>query len=145
MASVESVLKLAIKHGPKLGVAATALGAFLSKNPEVAAWLRERASTMPTQLAEVRKRRGDAAQIRGMLEIVRDVAGKLRVDGADGADGGAGADGATSADWLRRADDIDLAVQLAERMGQPERRKALARLKTRSEALLDDLIEATTA
>ncbi|MGT2427145.1 hypothetical protein [Amnibacterium kyonggiense] len=133
---VGSIFKLAAKHGPKLGVAATAVGGFLAKNPEVSAWLKGRVDALPGQRDSIRRRRGDAAQIRGMLDIVRDVAGKLRADGAPAA---------AASDWVRRADDVELGVQLAERLSPPAKKEALSRLKTRAEALLAELIEATTA
>ncbi|GAA2753598.1 hypothetical protein [Amnibacterium kyonggiense] len=133
---VGSIIRLAAKHGPKIGVAATAIGGFLAKNPEVSAWLKGRVETLPKQLDAIRKRRGDAAQIRGMLEIVRDVAGKLHAEGAAAA---------VASDWVRRADDVELGVQLAERLSPPAKKEAVSRLKTRAEALLAELIEATTA
>lgn len=134
---VGPAIELAKKYGPQLGTAVAAIGTFLAKNPKVSTWAQEHLDDLPKRLAVVLQRRGDAAKIRGVLEVTRDSVRTLRSKDAervrDVADG-----------WVTRADDLELVVGLAEHLGASERRRTLARLRTKADALLAEVIEFTT-
>jgi hypothetical protein len=133
-ANVGAAWRFAVKNAPRVFAALGALDVFLKKNPAVSTWLRKQLDEIPKRLAAVQKRRGDAARIRGMLDIVRTVAQELDAQ----TSGRSTADAAT---WIRRADDIELRVRLAEAQPRPDQKKTLAGLKAEAEALLADLIE----
>jgi hypothetical protein len=133
-----TVFRLVVKNAPKIGVALQAVNVFLKANPAISTWARERLTAVPKQVAAVQKRHGDAAKIRGMLDIVREVAGELEAHASDAAGP------VVAAPWVQRADDIERGVRLAEKQSPPERRKSFARLKEQADALLAELLEATT-
>lgn len=129
--------RLGVKFGPRLVAVITAASAFIASHPEVPAWFRRRLENVQEKIAAAQQQRGDAAKIRAMLTIIREVAGEL--DAHDGEQ--PSTDPAT---WLRRADSIDRGVRLAEAQPRPDQKKTLARLRTETGDLLAELIEVTT-
>jgi hypothetical protein len=134
--NVGTMWRFLVKNWPKIIAAIGTLDLFLKNHPGIPAWFRERLDEIPKRIVAVQKRHGDAAKIRGMLDIIRDVAHQL--DAHEGAQ--ATTDAAAS--WIRRADDIELGVRLAESQARTEQKKTLARLRTETDALLAELIDA---
>jgi hypothetical protein len=131
-----AIVKAAVKHGPKIAAGVITFVAFVKENPAITTWLREHLGDIPKRLNEVNARHGDAAKFRGMLEIIRDVAREL--------DAHAGDQPTThAATWLEHADKIELGVRLAEAQPRPEQKRTLARLRTETEELLAELLQAT--
>jgi hypothetical protein len=122
------------KNSPRVVAAVKELDAFLKEHPGIPTWLRDQADTMRKRLIAVQQRRGDAARIRGILDIVRSEAHELgRHEGGGAID---------TAAWIGRADNIERRVRLAENQDRSDQRKTLARLRAEAGALLADLIEA---
>jgi hypothetical protein len=127
--------RFVVKNWPQIVAALGTANTFLKEHPGLQDWWRERLNDVSKRVAAVQQRRGDAARIRGMLDIIRDVAHELDASAADPSR-------VDAAGWTRRADDIELGVRLAESQARPERRRTLARLKTETDALLADVIDA---
>lgn len=122
---------LIVKHWPKILMAVGALTKFVNDHPDLPDRFRKQLSALPDRIADAQRRRGDAAKIRGTLDIVRDVA----------RDAQEAEHAFESATWIRRADDIALGVRLAEELDRPQRKPALAKLKAQTDTLLADLID----
>jgi hypothetical protein len=137
MPAAGTAVKFVVKNGPKIVAALGTVSVFLKNHPEIPAWFREQLDDIPKRISAAQARRTDAARIRGMLDIIRDVAREAEVNEADPST----ADAAT---WIRRADEIELRVRLAEALPRPEQKKTLARLRTETEALLAERIDAVT-
>jgi hypothetical protein len=120
---VGKLVKLAVKHGPKLVSAIGLLATFMKNNPGIPSWFRK-------QLDDVNKR-----VVRGMLDIVKDVASKLREHDRERS-------GADADRWIERADSIGHRVRLAEALPKASQKKTLAGLLSETEALLAELIDA---
>ena len=125
---------LLVKYGPKALGALTVLTRFAADNPAIPTWFRKRLQDLPKRLSDVQKRSGDAARIRGTLEVVRDVARDAQA--ADEQVDGAG--------YVVRADRIERGVKLAETLDGQERKLALRRLKTDTDGLLAEVLEAVS-
>jgi hypothetical protein len=82
----------------------------------------------------VQQRRGDAAKIRAILEIIRSEAREFEAQGLHRIDADS---------WIQRADTIERRVRLAEVLDERNRKKTLGRLRTEADALVADLIDAT--
>ncbi len=121
-----------VRHWPRVVATLGVVVKFVQDHPEIPAWFRTRLEDVPKRLADVQRRRGLPARIRGTLDIVRDVA----LDAAQ-AHGGH----VTAEEYLRRADGIDRGVRLAEALPHPARREQLGRLKEQTDVLLSDLLE----
>lgn len=134
-ADARAVWRFAVKNWPKAVAALGALRVFLKDHPEISKWLREQFDDIAQRVVAVQKRRGDAARIRGILDIIRDVAREWGVQKGDPST-------ADAALWLRRADDIELGVRLAEQQPRPDQKRTLARLGAEADALLADLLQA---
>lgn len=132
---VQAILKLVVKYGPKLVKATTLVAQFLIANPAIPNWLRDHLDDLPDRLKLIQKQHGDAAKIRGMLGIIRDVSGALQAHDESTVEVAA---------WLHRADKMELAVRLAEAQPRSEGKKTLKRLLTETGDLLAELLEATT-
>jgi hypothetical protein len=125
---------LLLKYGPKAVAAFGVLSKFVADNPRIPTWFRERLEHLPTRLSDVQRRPGDAAKIRGTLEIIRDVARD-----AQKADERVDAE-----DYVNRADRIERGVKLAETQDRREQRALLGKLKADTDALLAELLEAVS-
>ena len=84
MALVGTALRLAVKNAPKIIAAIGALSVFLKNHPDISTRARETLEGIPKRLTTVLQRHGDAAKIRGILSIIRDVAGELDAPAASG-------------------------------------------------------------
>lgn len=131
---MQAALKIAMKYGPKIGAAIAVLSTFLNENPGISTWSRKRIQEINKRI-EALSNRGDAARIREMLDIVRDVA-----QDSDVRDGGWSE--AHAEQWKNHADNIGHRVRLAEALPKPDRKRALAELLTETETLLADAINA---
>ena len=127
--------RLVIKHGPQILSAVSMIRTFIKANPSLPTWARERLNDIAKRLDGVQKRRGDAAQIRGKLEIVRTEARDLEAEPADRVP-------ASSSTWVQRADDIDRALGLAEQLAKAAQKRTLARLNGQADDLLAEVIDA---
>ena len=136
MALVGTALRLAVKNAPKIIAAIGALSVFLKNHPDISTRARETLEGIPKRLTTVLQRHGDAAKIRGILGIIRDVAGELDAPATSGPRIDAG-------EWLAKADGIERRVRLAEAQPRAEQKKTLAGLLSEAEALLADFIQAT--
>jgi hypothetical protein len=132
----KDAVKFIVKNGPKAMAAAAALMAFLKDHPALPSWFRHQADELRKRIAKIPERHGDAARIRGMLDIIRDVAQQTEAHGPQGS-------GATAASWIARADNIEQRVRLAEAQQGATRKKTLARIATETDELLAALIEET--
>jgi hypothetical protein len=122
---------LVLKYGPKAVAALTVVTKFVSDNPKVPEWFRKRIEDLPNRLSDVQKKRGDAAKIRGTLEIIREVA--LDAQRADASvDAGA---------YVARADRIERGVRLAETQERGDQKPLLAKLKSDTDSLLAAVLE----
>ena len=131
-----AISQFVVKNWPRALAALKELDTFLKAHPGVPTWLRGRLDDIRRRIDAVQKRRGDAARIRGMLDIIRTESRELAAH--------EGHRSATDpAAWIRRADTIDHRVRLAEVQDRPEQRRTLARLKAEADLLLADLIDAT--
>ena len=119
---------------PKAVAALKEVDAFLKEHPDVPTWLRRRFDDIRKRIETIPQRRGDAAKIRAMLDIVRTEARDFEAQGGHRID---------AASWAQRADNLERRVRLAEVLNQPEQRTALARLRAEADALVGDLIDAT--
>ena len=122
-----------VKNGPKVVAAVGVLSQYLKDHPDIPTWLRQRLTAVPERIVREQRKHGEAAKIRGNLDIVRDV--------ARDAEKAAGSPVPPSS-YIARADGIDRAVRLAEAMSRSEQKSALAQLRTRTDALLAELIDA---
>ena len=122
-----------VKNGPKVVAAVGVLTQFLKDHPDIPTWLRQRLNDIPDRIIREQKKHSDASRIRGNLDIVRDVAR----DAENAAPGTI-----VAAPFIARADGIERGVRLAEALARPEQKTALMQLKTRTDALLAELIDA---
>jgi len=136
MALVGTALRLAVKNAPRIIAAVGALSVFLKNHPDLSTRARETLEAVPKRFTAALQRHGDAAKTRGILGIIRDVAGELDVPGASGPK-------IDATEWLAKADGIERRVRLAEAQPRPEQKKTLAGLLSEAEALLADFIQAT--
>jgi hypothetical protein len=137
MALVGTALRLAVKNAPRIIAAVGALSVFLKNHPEIPARARETLEGIPKRITTVLQRHGDAAKIRGILGIIRDVAGELSTDGTSEPHIDAAA-------WTARADSIERRVRLAEAQPRAEQKRTLAGLLSEAEVLLAEFIQATS-
>ena len=127
----QAVFQFALKHGPKMGEALAVLVSFIKANPDLPAVLRERLVDISRRINALSKR-GGAAKINGMLDIIRDFARDASPAGADSrVDAGL---------WMSRVDSIRHRVRLASALPRPAQKKNLALLMTETENALADLI-----
>jgi hypothetical protein len=136
MPATGEIVKLLMKHGPKALEWGNALAEFIRKNPNLPVWTRKQIDGMSKRLKELSLQRGDAAKVRGMLEIIRDGARKLEAHGGVRPE-------TAAAPWLERADNINLRIDLAVAQPKAEQKRSLAGLKSEATTLLAELIEAT--
>lgn len=120
---------LVMKYGPSLMKAAQNVREFVKEHPTIPSWVQARLNDIATQTDTIRKRRGDAAQIRGMVDLVRTQALSSDVSGDVAA-------------WVKRADTIELRVGMTEKLSQPLQKTTLAAIKQEAEALLAEFIGA---
>lgn len=125
---------LLVKYGPQALTAVSVLTKFVTDNPAVPAWFRDRLRDVPKRMNAVQKRHGEAAKIRGTLEIIRDVAQDAHTADAR----------INAADYRSRADRIELGVRLAETQDRQARKIQLGRLKADTDALLAELLESVS-
>lgn len=137
MALVGTALRLAVKNAPKIIAAIGALSVFLKNHPDISTRARETLEGIPKRLTTVLQRHGDAAKIRGILSIIRDVAGELDSDSAAGPR-------IDAVEWTARADGIERRVRLAEAQPRAEQKRTLAGLLSEAEVLLAEFIQATS-
>jgi hypothetical protein len=133
--TVGAIWQLLVKHWPKIVAALTLFETFIKNHPGLPVWLKAQFEEVSKRVIAAQKRRGAAARIRGMLAIIRDVARDL--DAHDGEQSTTDA-----ANWIRRADDIELGVRLAETQARADQKKTLNRLRGETDTLLADLLEA---
>lgn len=120
---------LVLKYGPTALKVVRNIQAFVKDHPTIPTWVQTRLNDIARQIEVVRKRNGDAAQIRGLMDIIRTQALASDVSG-------------DVAEWVKRADSIDLRVGLAERLSPPLQKTTLEGLKAEGEALLAEFIGA---
>jgi hypothetical protein len=135
-ADAATIWKFMVRNWPRIAAAVGTIDTFLKEHPGVPAWFRERLGDVRVQLLAVQQRRGEAARIRGMLGILRDVAQDLDAHDATRPR-------VDAAEWLGHADNIERRVRLAEAQSRAERRKSLERLRAETDGLLAALIDAT--
>lgn len=132
----KNAVTFVVKNGPAALAAGARLITFLKDHPALPTWFRDQADDLRKRVAEILKRRGDAPRIRGMLDIIRDVAHQMEAHGPEGS-------GATAASWIAQADNIEQRVRLAEAQLGATQKKTLARIATETDELLAALIEET--
>jgi hypothetical protein len=125
---------LLVTYGPRVLTAFTVVSKFAADNPLIPKWFRERLEHLPNRLNEVQKRHGDAAKIRGTLDIIRDVA----------RDAQTANEPVDAALYVSRADRIERGVKLAETRDRQEQKPLLGKLKADTDALLADVLEAVS-
>lgn len=135
LAGTGAIWQFLSKNWPHIVRALQAVDAFLKIHPGVSTWIRQQLEEIRGRVVSVQKRRGEAAKIRGMLEIVKDVA--LELDTHAGH-----LSTADATTWIRRADDIERGVRIAETQARPDRKKSLARLRAETDVLLAEVIDA---
>jgi len=134
LAVASKLWPLLVKYGPKVVGAVTLLTKFVADNPRIPAWFRERMTDLPKRLSDVQKRHGDAAKIRGTLEIIRDVAQSAQQAG----------ESLDAADYTARADRIERGLRLVEAKDRADRKPMLAKLKSDTDDLLAEVLQAVT-
>ena len=127
------LLQFAWKHKALLTTAVAAIGKFLADHPNLPAWAKSRLDDIAKRMQKVPTKQGDAAQILGTVGVVRTEANSLAAESDIPA--------SVTASWLKRANDIEHAVRLAEQQSQPLQRRTLAKLKSDTEAVLAEIIE----
>lgn len=125
-----------VTNWPRIAGAIGTMDRFLKEHPDISAWFRERLDEVRKQLIAVQQRRGDAARIRGMLDILRDVVRDLEARPA-------ARPVIDASEWIGHAENIERRVRLAEAQSRPEQRKSLARLRAETDGLLAALIDET--
>lgn len=130
-----AVWQVLVQNAPKVFAALQLAERFLTDHPEVPTWVRRRVHDVGDRIAQAQARRSEAARIRGTLEIVRETAQDLSA--RDDLEARTGM-------WLRRADDIERALRLAESRAKRERKKMVVSLKVRTDTLAADLVEVLT-
>lgn len=130
-----TAVQFVVKNWPRIAAAFATVNLFLQRNPTISARVREQLEDIQKRLVALQHRRSDAGRIRGMLDIVRDVARELEAQDEGSS--------VAAAAWLRRADTIERGVRLAEAQPRQEQKRTLARFKADAEALLAELVEAT--
>ena len=133
-----AVVKIAVKSWPTIAKnwpkIISTLGLVVKiahDNPGIPDWFRKRLIDLPRRLDDLQKRRGQAAKIRGVLDVIKDVARDAQL-----ADDGS----VDAASFIRRADSIERGVLLAEAQARAERKVTLKRLKDDTAALLTELL-----
>jgi hypothetical protein len=119
---------------PKAVAALKEVDTFLKEHPGVPTWVRGRFADIRRRIDAVQQRRGDAAKIRAILEIIRSEAREFEAQGLHRIEADS---------WIQRADNIERRVRLAEVLDERDRKKTLGRLRTEADALVADLIDAT--
>lgn len=125
---VRDVAKYVVKNVPTVLAALATVRTFVNDHPGTPTWFRDQFDDLGKRIAAVQKQYGDAARIRGMLVIVRDVAHQMDAHGDR---------------WISRADNIEQRVRLAEARPRPGQKKALAAIAKETDELLAHLIEET--
>ena len=138
MAVRADLTKLLVKQWPRIEMAARFIGPYLAAHPELSTQIRERLAGLGEQVRTAQRRRGDAEKIRGMLAIVRGTVADLE------REHGEAAFRERTTVWLERANRIELAVRLAEAREPAEKKKSLARLRTETDGLVGDVLNAMT-
>ncbi|MCU1431677.1 MAG: hypothetical protein JWP95_782 [Actinotalea sp.] len=108
--------------------------AYLKKHPELPGQAARQYTAIRAHLDQVSAKRSKEAQIAGLLDIVRDLTGPT----------GAATDAAgtiQSAEWRRRADQIGTALTLVTAMTGADRKKKVALLQGRTDALVAEVFE----
>lgn len=114
---------------PRIVTAWGVVTVYLKEHPDVSAAARQRAEGLRDRLVDARDRKGEEAQIRAMLDVV------VNASAAPGTGDGARTSHAEQAERLRQA------LGLAEQLSGRERRRALARIRTKTDALTAEAIE----
>lgn len=130
--------KLIAKHGPGAIAAGAAVFGFLEKHPDLPAQVQARIGTISKRVDDVKKDRGEAAQIREKLDIIRSEATELHTEDADFL-------AEDTQAWIARANGIEHAVRLAEQQSKGEQKETFSRLKGDAEQLLGEIIAAVAA
>ena len=131
---INKAVVFAWKHKALLTTAVAAIGKFLADHPNLSAWAKSRLNDIAKRMQKVPTKQGDAAQILGTVGVIRTEANSLAAENGD-------IPAAVTASWLKRANDIEHAVRLAEQQSQPLQRRTLAKLKSDTEAVLAEIIE----
>lgn len=115
------------KHWKAIGAAFTLISKFLADHPEIPARVRDQIDRMQKRIAEQVSKPDPEAQIRGVLDVVRDEARSA-------------GDGFASDPWLRKSDSIERDLRLAKVQDRAARKKTLSRLRGESDQLVADLL-----
>ena len=135
-AAAGAFAKLAREYGPKAGKVIAAAAMLFVKNPHMTEWAQKAFEEIQRRMVEMSAQRGDAAKTRVMLSAVRDVARTVETNDPGKDD--------THADmWIKRADKIELRIQLAEVLPRTPKKKALSDLKAEATSLLAALSDVT--
>lgn len=144
----KAMLKLAAERGPEALRVAKQVQTFIKENPELAGpamkmldrLLRQTATSSSSSASpsEPNRPRGAAGKVDGTISAVRREAERLRAE-SPGDEHAA----TTSDEWVRRADNIERLLGLADARDGVERRKLQKEAAWRADALFAEVVAAT--
>ena len=114
---------------PRIQKAWTFASVYLQEHPDLSAAVRQRVERYRGRLVDARNKKGEEAQIRAMLDVVVS------------ASTTPGADDAVRAGLANQAERLGQALGVAEQLSGRERRQALVRIRTKTDALAAEAIE----
>ena len=126
---VKSAAGLVQTNWPRIQKAWSVVSVYLKEHPDFSAAARQRAEGLRDRLVDARNRKGEEAQIRATLDVV------VSASAAPGTTDGARTSHAEQAERLRHA------LGVAEQLSGRERRRALARIHIKTDALAAEAIE----
>ena len=125
----KSAVGLLQTNWPRIQKAWSFASVYVQEHPDLSAAVRHRLERYRGRLVEARNKKGDEAQIRAMLDVVVS------------ASAAPGADDAVRASFENQAERLRHALGVAEQLSGRERRQALGRIKTKTDALAAEAIE----
>lgn len=124
------------KNWPKAMAAIGQIYKFIGDNPDLPKKLKDLLTGVPQRVADVQKRGDEADKILGTLNIVRDVAREASMNGSTAVDVDRS---------VAHANGIERGVRLAAALSRPAKKQALARLRSQTDELLAELIDAVAS
>jgi len=109
-----------------------AIDDFVKKHPEVPDRVKRNLAGWRTRFASAQQKRSAGARVRATLETIRGLADELAVGDAAGE---------RPVEWRRRADGIEKALELAESRQGGVRKRMIARVVARTDALAAEAFE----
>ncbi|NCT90975.1 hypothetical protein GXB85_08455 [Cellulomonas sp. APG4] len=123
------VWEFLVKYWPLVSAAFEQVDRFIKEHPGVSDGARERFNDWRDSFLAAQKKRSAEARVRATLDTVRRIAEEQAAASGDGAT-------VVGGDWLERAASIERALELATAQTGRTRRRMLAQVAKRTDALV---------